>query len=137
MKRNMSDSIKMISNTVKAENITERKLNQREKNKKVYTENKWKVIQEVHRLLKEGYSKSEVSTILKISRQTVYKYMVQEKPLEKDTYCILDEYIPRIKELMLQKYKMKDILSNNKKRTVIKENKPCLIVKRQQYVMKY
>lgn len=35
--------------------------------------------------------------------------MIQEKPLERATFCILDKYIPRIKELIIDGIKMKDI----------------------------
>ena len=114
MKRTMNESIKIaLSNEIST--VPERTLTQREKSKKINTENKWKTIQEVKRLLIEGYTISEISKILSISRQTIYTYKDLNKPLERETFCILDEYIPRIKELIGQKYKIREIYEIIKK----------------------
>ena len=84
-------------------------LNKRQKNKKKSADRKWKVIQEAHKLYKEGYSKTKIAKKLKISRQTVYSYLEQKQPLERSTHSILDPFVPIIKKLILDGKKLYEI----------------------------
>ena len=115
LKRTVSETIKIIDrkgNPVKEE---ERILNKRQRDKKRTAEKKWKVIQEVQKLNREGMPKTEIAKKLKISRQTVYVYLLQTQPLEKSTNCILDDYIPMIKRLILEGKKVFEIYDEIKK----------------------
>lgn len=115
LKRTVAETIKIIDrkgNPIKEE---ERILNKRQRNKKRTAEEKWKVIQEVQKLDKEGIPKTEIAKKLKISRQTVYIYLVQTQPLEKSTNCILDDYVPMIKRLILEGKKVFEIYDEIKK----------------------
>lgn len=93
----------------------ERILNKRQWEKKHTAKEKWKVIQETQKLNREGIPKMEIAKKLKISRQTVYVYLVQIQPLEKSTNCILDDYIPMIKKLILEGKKVFEIYDEIKK----------------------
>lgn len=73
------------------------------------------MIQEVQKLDKEGIPKAEIAKKLNISRQTVYIYLVQTQPLEKLTNCILDDYIPMIKRLILKGKKVFEIYDEIRK----------------------
>lgn len=115
LKRTVSETIKIIDrkeNPIKEE---ERILNKRQRDKKRTAEEKWKVIQEVQKLKREGIPKTEIAKKLKISRQTVYVYLIQTQPLEKSTNCILDNYIPMIKRLILEGKKVFEIYDEIKK----------------------
>ena len=69
----------------------------------------------MQRLDKEGIPKTEIAKKLKISRQTVYIYLVQTQPLEKSTNCILDNYVPMIKRLILDGKKVFEIYDEIRK----------------------
>jgi len=90
-------------------------LNKRQQNKKESAERKWKVIQEVQQLYKDGYNKSQISRKMKITRVTVNTYLLQKQPLERSTNSILDDYVPMIKELIIQGKKIDEILKLNLK----------------------
>lgn len=115
LKRTVSETIKIIDrkeNMIKEE---ERILNKRQREKKCTAEEKWKVIQKVQKLNREDIAKTEIAKKLKISRQTVYVYLIQTQPLEKSTNCILDDYIPMIKRLILEGKKVFEIYDEIKK----------------------
>lgn len=84
-------------------------LNRRQRNKKESAEKKWETIQEVQKLYKEGYNKSDIARKLNISRQTIYTYLEQKQPLERSTHSILDPYVPMIKKLILEGKKINEI----------------------------
>ena len=85
-------------------------LNKRQQNKKESAERKWKVIQEVQQLYKDGYNKSQISRKMNITT-----YLLQKQPLERSTNSILDDYVPMIKELIIQGKKIDEILKLNLK----------------------
>ena len=60
------------------------------------------MIQEVQKMNKEGISKTEIAKKLNLSRQCVYTYLALTQPPEKSTNCILDDYVPMIKRLILE-----------------------------------
>ena len=90
-------------------------LNKRQQNKKESAERKWKVIQEVQQLYKDGYNKSQISRKMNITRVTVNTYLLQKQPLERSANSILDDYVPMIKELIIQGKKIDEILKLNLK----------------------
>jgi len=109
IKRTIADTIKIIDNKEKEIKEEKRILNRRQQNKKDSAERKWKVIQEVQRLYKDGYNKSEISRKMNITRVTVNTYLSQKQPLERSTHSILDPYVPMIKKLILEGKKINEI----------------------------
>lgn len=109
IKRNIKETIKMIGTKGKAVMEEEIILNRRQRNKKESAEKKWETIQEVQKLYKEGYNKSDIARKLNISRQTIYTYLEQKQPLERSTHSILDPYVPMIKKLILEGKKINEI----------------------------
>ncbi len=117
MKRTISERVKIYTNTDIEEKTANEKeiLNKRQRDKRESAMKKWKIIQEVQRLYKEKKSVSEISRLMKITRQTIYVYLRQQQPLERTTNSILDPYIPMIKELIIKKQKVKEIYEEIKK----------------------
>lgn len=115
IKRTIADTIKIIDDKEKEMKDEKRILNKRQQNKKESAERKWKVIQEVQQLYKDGYNKSQISRKMNITRVTVNTYLLQKQPLERSTNSILDDYVPMIKELIIQGKKIDEILKLNLK----------------------
>ena len=109
IKRTIADTVKMIDKKGKVINDEEIILNKRQRNKKESAERKWKVIQEVQKLFKEGYNKSQIARKMNITRMTVNSYLAQNQPLERSTNSILDAFVPMIKDLILQGKKVYEI----------------------------
>ena len=109
IKRTIADTVKMIDKKGKVAKEEEIILNRRQRNKKESAERKWKVIQEVQKLFKEGYNKSQIARKMNIMRMTVNSYLVQKQPLERSTNSILDAFVPMIKDLILQGKKVYEI----------------------------
>lgn len=99
----------MIDKKEQIANEEEIILNKRQRNKKDSAERKWKVIQEVQKLYKDGYNKSQIASKIKITRVTVNTYLSQKQPLERSTNSILDPFVPMIKDLILQGKKVYEI----------------------------
>lgn len=107
MKRTISDKVKLIrGNDKNAEEI----LTTRQKNKIATANRKWEVVQEVKALYQAGNTKTYISKNLKISRETINKYLLLTEPPVKDSDCILDDYIHIIKELIIQGKKLKKFI---------------------------
>ena len=109
LKRNIADRTQMIDRKGKDEIEEEIILNKRQRNKRESAERKWKIIQEVQRLYKEGINVTNIAKKLQITRQTVYNYLEQKQPLERSTHSILDAYVPMIKKLILEGKKINEI----------------------------
>ena len=109
IKRTIADTVKMIDKKGKIKENEEIILNRRQRNKKESAERKWKVIQEVQQLFKDGYNKSQIARKMNITRMTVNSYLVQNQPLERSTNSILDPFVPMIKDLILQGKKVYEI----------------------------
>ena len=107
--RTIHGEIKIISEKNKAVVEEERILNKRQQNKENTAKHKWQIIQEVKRLFKEGYTKAYIIKKLKISRETVIKYLEQDNPPIQSNNSILDKYIPMIKELIIEGKKINEI----------------------------
>jgi transposase len=114
IKRNIKETIKMINTKGKELIEEEQILNKRQRNKKESAETKWEVIQEVQKLYKDGFNKSEIARKMNISRQTIYVYLEQKQPLERSTHSILDTYVPMIKKLILEGKKIDEIYNEIK-----------------------
>ena len=89
--------------------MEERILNRRQQNKEDTANHKWKIIQEVKKLFNEGYSKTYIGKKLKLSRETIIKYLSLDKPPIRSDKSILDKYIPMIKELIIEGKKINEI----------------------------
>ena len=109
IKRTIADTVKMIDKKGEVINDEEIILNKRQRNKKESAERKWKVIQEVQKLFKEGYNKSQIARKMNITRMTVNSYLAQNQPLERSTNSILDAFVPMIKDIILQGKKVYEI----------------------------
>lgn len=107
MKRTISDKVKLIrGNDKNAEEV----LTTRQKNKIATANRKWEVVQEVKALYHAGNTKTYISKNLKISRETINKYLLLTEPPVKDSDCILADYIHIIKELIIQGKKLKKFI---------------------------
>lgn len=60
-------------------------------------------------MLKEGKSKKEISKILKVCRPVVIRYYRPIEGFKTSTNCILEPYIPLIKELIIKGNKIDEI----------------------------
>ena len=109
IKRNIKETIKMVDDKNRKVIEEEIILNKRQKDKKETAEKKWKTIQEVQRLYKEGINITDISRKMNISRQTIYVYLKQKQLSEKSINSILDPFIPMIKKLILEGKKVFEI----------------------------
>lgn len=108
LKRIVDNHIKIVDTSIvplqKKEYLSERE------RKKVETgTRKWEVIKKVHQLKEEGYNNCQIARLLSISRQTVIRYLKITKPPIDTRTCILDPFIPRIKELLLEGFNYTEI----------------------------
>lgn len=108
LKRIVDNHIKIVDTSMvpleKKEFLSERE------RKKIDTGiRKWEVIKKVHQLKEEGYNNCQIARLLSISRQTVIKYLRISKPPIDTRACILDPFIPRIKELILEGFNYTEI----------------------------
>ena len=108
LKRTIKNTIKILEETAKVE---EPILNERQRRKKQTAERKYELALQIQELLKEGKSKVQISKMLKICRPVVIKYAQQKSPIESGYSCILDKYIPLIKELILEGKRIDEIFS--------------------------
>lgn len=106
LKRTVSDRIKIIKDTSAD---SKEVLTKRQQDKIDTANRKWKIIQEAKKLYGEGNTKTEVIKNLGITRETLNTYLSLEKPPISDSNCILDNYIPLIKQLIIEGKKTKEI----------------------------
>ena len=84
-------------------------LNKRQQNKENTAAHKWKIILEVKKMFEEGYTKAYIIKKLNLSRDTVIKYLSQNKPPVRSDKSILDPFIPMIKDLIIEGKKITEI----------------------------
>lgn len=106
LKRTVSDRIKLIKDTSAD---SKEVLTKRQQDKIDTANRKWKIIQEAKKLYGEGNTKTEVIKKLGITRETLNAYLSLEKPPISDSNCILDNYIPLIKQLIIEGKKTKEM----------------------------
>ena len=106
LKRTVKDRVKIIN-----ENNNNNKdiLTKRQQDKIDTSNRKWEIIKEAKKLYEEKEPKTHIAKKLGISRMTLNKYLLLDKPPIIDTKCILDNYIPLIKQLIIEKKKTKEI----------------------------
>ena len=93
---------------------TKRVLNREQRAKIETAERKWESAKGIKKLKSEGRNNCEISRMMKISRQTVIKYLkMTQMPVLSDN-SIVDRYIPLIKELIIKGYKTNEIYNEIK-----------------------
>ena len=108
LKKKLKDKIKIFDKS--STSMQEKEiLNRREKDKVETGLRKWKIVEEVHRLKVEGKSNTEIAKLLHLTRPTVIKYIGIKEPPIASRSCILDPFVPRIKELIQNGYSNTDI----------------------------
>lgn len=106
LKRTVSDKIKLIKDeTINSKEV----LTKRQQDKNDTANRKWETIQEAKKLFKEGNTKTDIAKKLGITRVTLNTYLSLKEPPIKDSNCILDDYIPLIKQLIIEGKKTKEI----------------------------
>ena len=110
----MNDRIKLLN----SENslYDEEHLTQRQKNKIDTANRKWEIIKEAKELYTEGNTKTYIARKLNISRITLNTYLSLTDPPIKDSDCILDPFIPFIKELIIDGKRTKEIYEKIKEK---------------------
>lgn len=109
LKRTVSDRIKLIKNNDNL-NIDEKPILTKRQQNKIDTANrKWEIIKEAQKLYRENNSKSYIAKKLGISRVTLNTYLKLTEPPVKDSSCIIDDYIPLIKTMIIDGKKTKEI----------------------------
>lgn len=107
LKRTVGDRIKLINDSENENN--KQILTKRQKNKIDTANRKWEIAKEAKRLIAEGNTKTYVASKLGITRVTLNTYLKLKQPPVKDSECIIDNYIPLIKKMIIQKKKTKEI----------------------------
>lgn len=108
IKRVLGDKLKIASSTSQV--VCEKEIRNKREQKKVETGmKKWEIIKEAKRMKQAGRNNSEIAHMLHIARPTVIKYLsITEPPIDARP-CILDPFVPRIKELILAGYNYTEI----------------------------
>ncbi len=109
LKRTVSDKIRLVKDNTTCDTNEETILTRRQQNKIDTANRKWKTIQEAQELFKAGNSKSFIAKKLGITRVTLNKYLKLNEPPVIDSNCIIDDYIPLIKEMIINKKKTREI----------------------------
>ena len=114
LKRTISDKIKLIRDetTINSKDV----LTKRQQDKIDTANRKWETIKEAKKLYEEGNTKTYIADKLGITRVTLNTYLSLREPPVKDSKCILDNYIPMIKKLIIEGKKTKEIYE------IMKEN---------------
>lgn len=105
LKRTVNDKIKLM----KDDTSTDYKevLTKRQQDKIDTANRKWETIQEAKKLYEEKNSKTYIAKKLGITRVTLNTYLSLKEPPIRDSNCILDNYIPLIKQLIIEGKKAK------------------------------
>ena len=105
LKRTIKSTIKIVDGLKDEEQV----LNERQQKKRETANRRKELALQIQELLEEGKSKKEISKILKVCRPVVIKYSNPIECFETSTNCILDPYIPLIKELIIKGNKIDEI----------------------------
>lgn len=108
IKRVLGDKLKIVA--AASLPVREKEIRNKREQKKVETGmKKWEVIKEAKKLKQAGKNNSEIAHLLHIARPTVIKYLsITEVPIDSRP-CILDPFVPRIKELIQEGYNYTEI----------------------------
>ena len=106
LKRTVSDKIKLTKDT---SSDSKEVLTKRQQDKIDTANRKWEVIQETKKLYEKGNTKTEIVKKLGITRVTLNTYLSSKEPPIRDSSFILDNYVPLIKQLIIEGKKTKEI----------------------------
>ena len=104
MKRTIDEKI-IVNN----KNDNNKELSRYEKKKEETALRKWKIIQKVKALKKQNLSNCDIGKRLGICDETVAKYLKINKPPIQSSHSKLDDYIPDIKQAILENKTKKEI----------------------------
>ena len=107
LKRTVKDRVKLIKDANNSNK--EGHLTKRQKDKIDTANRKWEIIKEAKSLYAEGNTKTSIAEKLNITRATLNIYLTLISPPVRDSNCILDPFIPLIKELIIAGKKTKEI----------------------------
>ena len=112
LKRTVSDRIKLYKDT---DSSYKDVLTKRQQDKIDTANRKWELIKEAKQLYQDKHTKTSIAKKLGISRVTLNLYLSLDEPPVKDSNCILDNYIPLIKQYIIDGKKTKEIYEEMKK----------------------
>ena len=111
LKRTVSDRIKLY----KQDDFNTKEVLTKRQQDKIDTANrKWELIKEAKRLYQNKHTKTFIAKKLGITRVTLNIYLSLNEPPVKDNNCILDNYLPLIKQCIIDGKKTKEIFEKIK-----------------------
>lgn len=111
LKRTVSDRIKLY----KQDDFNTKEVLTKRQQDKIDTANrKWELIKEAKQLYQNKHTKTFIAKKLGITRVTLNIYLSLNEPPVKDNNCILDNYLPLIKQCIIDGKKTKEIFEEIK-----------------------
>ena len=111
LKRTVSDRIKLY----KQDDFNTKEVLTKRQQDKIDTANrKWELIKEAKQLYQNKHTKTFIAKKLGITRVTLNIYLSLDEPPVKDSNCILDNYLPLIKQCIIDGKKTKEIFEKIK-----------------------
>ena len=111
LKRTVSDRIKLY----KQDDFNTKEVLTKRQQDKIDTANrKWELIKEAKQLYQNKHTKTFIAKKLGITRVTLNIYLSLNDPPVKDNNCILDNYLPLIKQCIIDGKKTKEIFEKIK-----------------------
>ena len=111
LKRTVSDKIKLY----KQDDFNTKEVLTKRQQDKIDTANrKWELIKEAKQLYQNKHTKTFIAKKLGITRVTLNIYLSLDEPPVKDSNCILDNYLPLIKQCIIEGKKTKEIFEKIK-----------------------
>ena len=111
LKRTVSDRIKLY----KQDDFNTKEVLTKRQQDKIDTANrKWELIKEAKQLYQNKHTKTFIAKKLGITRVTLNIYLSLNEPPVKDNNCILDNYLPLIKQCIIDGKKTKEIFEKIK-----------------------
>lgn len=111
LKRTVSDRIKLY----KQDDFNTKEVLTKRQQDKIDTANrKWELIKEAKQLYQNKHTKTFIAKKLGITRVTLNIYLSLNEPPVKDNNCILDNYLPLIKQYIIEGKKTKEIFEKIK-----------------------
>ena len=111
LKRTVSDRIKLY----KQDDFNTKEVLTKRQQDKIDTANrKWELIKEAKQLYQNKHTKTFIAKKLGITRVTLNIYLSLNEPPVKDNNCILDNYLPLIKQCIIEGKKTKEIFEKIK-----------------------
>lgn len=111
LKRTVSYRIKLYKQD---DYNTKEVLTKRQQDKIDTANRKWELIKEAKQLYQDKHTKTFIAKKLGITRSTLNIYLSLDEPPVKDSNCILDNYLPLIKQCIIDGKKTKEIFEEIK-----------------------